>query len=94
MTINRINMNIKIYKNRDNAINILPDMLFKKSNHIQSLPPFSDINKHLDSECYIYWADFGHNYHIGFNSTEELAEILISNSDLINKIAQKEEELC
>lgn len=85
MPANSVKLNISIYKNRDNAIDIVPGMITMKSDRIMSLAPFTQINQDLDPECYSYWADIGDDRHIGFNSIEELAELLFNNSDMINK---------
>ena len=85
MPYNSTKLNITIYKNRDDAIDIIPGIITMKNDNIKPLAPFSRINKHLDSNCYIYWASIGDDKHVGFNSIEELAEILFNNSDLIIK---------
>jgi len=88
MPTNSTKLNISIYKNRDNAIDIMPGMVTLKSDRIISLSPFTQINQHLEPDCYHYWADIGDGKHVGFNSIEELAELLFNNSDLINKAAK------
>ena len=84
MPANSTKLNISIYKNRDDAIDIMPGMATVKSDRITSLPPYNHINQFLDPDCYNYWAHLG-DKHVGFNSIEELAELLFNNSDLINK---------
>lgn len=85
MPSNSTKLIIEIYKNRDDAADIIPGMITMINNNIKPSSPFANINKHLDSNCYIYWANIGSDRQVGFNSIEKLAEILFNNSDLIIK---------